>query len=354
MREGKGNGAIDAAAGAVAGVAARMVIAPLDVIKIRMQLCTRATHVGRVTGFGSLAEMGVLAVNIARKEGPLAFWAGNLPALKLYCAYSAVQFSTFGAIKRAAESSGFSAMAVGMVAGGAAGAVATAATFPLDVLRTRGAVLGHTRTEHTIHHTARSIVLAPVATVLDLYKGITPAIVQIVPYMGFNFAIYEGLQALTPSETLQLGSLTLYGATAGTVSKLLVYPLDLAKKRMQMQGVHMPSHHQEASGLRSVPVYRNLGHCLVTICREEGAAALFRGVVPSLVKAAPSSAAAFLGYEVAKSGLSQMIDTLSGNSPAHPPVQSAARPVPTHAAAAPSQRHLSRSSADCVPSGKPL
>jgi solute carrier family 25 thiamine pyrophosphate transporter 19 len=271
-----------------------MVSAPFDVLKIRMQLSTGAISFSKVSGLECFVELARLAERIARTEGLLAFWAGNVPALQLYGAYNAVQFGAFGALKSSLAPVVPSPFLVGFLAGSTAGVLATVATFPLDVLRTRGAALGVRRKEHTIAHAVSEATRQPWAKVRDLYRGLSPAVCQIMPLMGLNFAIYESLRSLMPTD--RFSRVGLYGAISGTVSKLCVYPLDLAKKRLQMQGVQI-SEKQARFGIARVPAYRNLAHCLVSICRSEGLPGLFRGVLPGLIKAAPASGASFLAYD---------------------------------------------------------
>lgn len=293
-----GDASRDVIAGAAAGLASRMASAPFDVLKIRMQLSTQAITFSSVGGIGSLHELASLATQIAKREGILAFWSGNMPALYLYATYNAVQFGSFGAIKRSVETAVPSPFIVGLLSGAGAGALATAATFPLDVLRTRGAALGLKRKEHTLAKACLATMRAPVATMQDLYRGLSPALVQIMPLMGLNFATYELLHSLSPTESF--GTMGAYGALSGIMSKLFVYPLDLAKKRLQMQGVHV-CEERAAVGVSALPEYRNLAHCLLKICKAEGFAGLFRGVLPGLLKAAPASGASFLTFELVKS-----------------------------------------------------
>lgn len=75
------------------------------------------------------------------------------------------------------------------------------------------------------------------------------------------------------------------GALAGLTSKLAVYPLDTVKKRLQMSGV------VRASAYGPSYAYGGTLDALRTIAREEGVArGLYRGVAPSLLKAALSTA----------------------------------------------------------------
>jgi solute carrier family 25 thiamine pyrophosphate transporter 19 len=78
----------DVFAGAFAGVVARTVSAPFDVLKIRSQLQS-----------GPGAEpLGVLGSfrRIINNEGFFALWKGNLSATYLWVSYAMVQFSVYG------------------------------------------------------------------------------------------------------------------------------------------------------------------------------------------------------------------------------------------------------------------
>ena len=74
---------------------------------------------------------------------------------------------------------------------------------------------------------------------LSLYHGLSPTLIQMGPYIGCQFAMYKFLVEMYDQAIEGKGagvkSLTC-GAVAGAFAKTLVYPLDLGKKRMQLQG----------------------------------------------------------------------------------------------------------------------
>lgn len=127
---------------------------------------------------------------------------------------------------------------------------------------------------------------------LSLYHGLSPTLIQMGPYIGCQFAMYKFLvemydQAIE-GKGAGLKSLTC-GAVAGAFAKTLVYPLDLGKKRMQLQG--FCNRHQYKGYLVikisefvleifkfCLSVYR-LFDCLATTVRNEGLAALLKGVL---------------------------------------------------------------------------
>jgi len=112
--------------------------------------------------------------------------------------------------------------------------------------------------------------------------------------MGLFFATYEMLRPPLATLELPFGS---EDAAAGVVASVLaktgVFPLDLIRKRLQVQG---PTRERFAGGV--VPVY---GKGVWRVGREimctEGWRGLYRGLGVGLVKAAPASAVTMWTYE---------------------------------------------------------
>jgi solute carrier family 25 (mitochondrial thiamine pyrophosphate transporter), member 19 len=276
------------------------VIAPLDVVKIRLQLQSHSlsdplSHAELVQGApiykGTIPTMR----HILRHEGITGLWKGNVPAELLYVCYAAVQFTTYrsvtqlihttfgeGRIPHSAES---------FIAGASAGAVGTAVTYPLDLLRTRFAAQGNERIYTSLRSAIRDIHRDEGWR--GLFRGLSPAVGQIVPYMGAFFTIYERLR-------LSIGHLNLpwgggeatAGVLASVLSKTAVFPLDLVRKRIQVQGpTRMRYIH------KNIPEYKGTFRAISSIIRTEGVRGLYRGLTVSLIKAAPGSAVTVWTYD---------------------------------------------------------
>ena len=82
------------------------------------------------------------------------------------------------------------------------------------------------------------------------------------------------------------------GSSAGVISKTIVYPFDLARKRLQIQGFE---HGRKGFG-KFFSCY-GLIDCIVTTVKVEGFTGLFKGLVPSQLKAAATTALHFTVYE---------------------------------------------------------
>lgn len=288
-------------AGAFSGLVSRCLVAPLDVLKIRFQVQAGLNNVGTVSRY-----MGILQAtnSIVREEGARALWRGNGVALVLYGAYMAVQFPAYSAIRASASSRlGFCERDASIVAGAVAGAVATALTYPLDWARTRRAA------------TPRgALPLAFPRHWFAPFAGLSAALAGVIPTGAVTFGFYEGargtwdvsaprLLAFLSSVGFDDGILNAYmldaaraplcGGVAGVAAKALTYPLDTAKKRLQMGGI---------AGLET-PQLRGPYAVLRNIAAMDGLRGWYRGMWPALVKSALTTAFIFGFFDVAASFL---------------------------------------------------
>lgn len=78
------------------------------------------------------------------------------------------------------------------------------------------------------------------------------------------------------------------GGLAGMFTKAAFMPLDVIRKRLQVQGPI-----RQEIVVSNVPRYNGVITAVAQIVRHEGVLALYKGLVPSLLKAAPSSAITF-------------------------------------------------------------
>eukprot|EP00035_Acanthoeca_spectabilis_P033873 m.25892 g.25892 ORF g.25892 m.25892 type:complete len:303 (-) comp6246_c0_seq1:22-930(-) len=271
-----------AVAGAVSGAVTRALLQPLDVLKIRMQLsCVPA-------GATPPSLLGTVT-NMVRYEGIGALWKGHAPAQLLSVMYGAIGFAAYAEACRAIgvdsqQKSKGAIFSAHFLAGGLAGLMATLACHPLDTLRTLTVA---DRTRGGLVSVVRENLAAGAGRAL--YKGVTPSLLLIFPYSGLQFGYYRVIQRtldtvawVVPAEAARS---LIAGAGAGLLGKLNVLPLDLLKKRLQMQGVS------------SFPQYAGLRDCVRVILKTEGLRAFFRGAGPATLKAALTSASIFVVYE---------------------------------------------------------
>ncbi|XP_051578916.1 mitochondrial basic amino acids transporter isoform X2 [Myxocyprinus asiaticus] len=121
-----------------------------------------------------------------------------------------------------------------------------------------------------------------------LYKGVGS------PMMGLTFinAIVFGVQGKVMRV---LGTDTpvnqfLAGAAAGAIQSVISCPMELAKTRMQMQGMGEKN--------TSRKLYRNSLDCLSRIYRREGIRGINRGMRTTIIRETPGFGVYFLTYDV--------------------------------------------------------
>lgn len=287
-------------AGAVAGLVSRFVIAPLDVIKIRLQLQIHSLSdplsVRDVNGPVYKGTLGTLK-QILREEGVTGLWKGNIPAELMYLTYGSVQFSSYAYMSHLLESlpSAYAlpSSATSFISGATAGATATTITYPLDLLRTRFAAQGTDRVYTSIIASVKHIAQHEGPT--GFFRGLGAGVSQIVPYMGLFFAGYESLKPAMANSPIPLPlgtSDAVAGVVASVLSKTAVYPLDTTRKRLQVQG---PTRDRYVH--RNIPTYTGVVSTILRIWKHEGRRGLYRGLTVSLLKAAPASAVTMWTYE---------------------------------------------------------
>ena len=347
----------DMIAGACAGAIGRIITAPFDVLKIRYQLQFTS---GSETKYNSIFQA---FRTIVKEEGIGALWKGNLSATYLWVSYSLVQFGLYGYLKNiinnnenessspslnynninksdkkrnqinrpnininvnskkdsnkissststsTSTSNSFIRSCTLFLAGAAAGMIATAATYPFDIMRTQFAIQG----KEKLHPNILSYVGTTMQTkgVKGFYAGLPAAVYGVAPYIGLNFAFYDTFKRLTSPISSSLNSETplgfimkrtvdgLAGGLAGGTSKLLIYPMDTIKKRMQLQVLQSTVDMRSIEALK-VPHYTSINDCIRTTLRQEGVKGFFRGIVPTTLKSVVGTAVTFSAYEAAK------------------------------------------------------
>jgi len=339
----------DAAAGAAAGVAARLVVAPLDIIKIRRQLDMVKVR----TGIGTTSR-GLLPSlrNIVRNEGGVtSLFRGNVAATCLWVGYAAVQFALYAQFSEfllgyaanmdngsiganpptlpspSSSSLEYSSLPQPQVAavallstiasnptyaafasGAIAGVGATLVTYPLDVCRTVFAAL-----PKSAPGAPRSIVGFFLGSggagssfgLKRLYSGCVPAVLGIIPYMGLNFALYDRLTRSTAEGGTGIGAMGAgtAGIISGGSSKIITYPLDTIKRRLQAKALG-----GALSSSSLTPQYRGTIDCALQILAQEGPRSFYRGLVPTVIKSATATGVTFAVFQATKGALKGLHD----------------------------------------------
>jgi solute carrier family 25 phosphate transporter 23/24/25/41 len=128
--------------------------------------------------------------------------------------------------------------------------------------------------------------------VLGLYRGIIPTVAGVAPYVGLNFMVYESVRGYftEPGEKNPVWYRKLAaGAISGAVAQTCTYPFDVLRRRFQVNTM---------SGMGYQ--YKSIWDAVRTITTQEGVFGLYKGIVPNLLKVAPSMASSWLAFETTR------------------------------------------------------
>ncbi|XP_070561698.1 solute carrier family 25 member 36-A-like [Ptychodera flava] len=295
-------------AGGIAGTTGAILTCPLEVLKTRLQSSTatfhRPVYLPTLNPSGSIAQlctctnprpanMGILMClrHIIDTEGPAALFKGlgpNLvgvaPSRAIYfCAYdTAKKFFNNRLTPESKKVHMFSAMCAGFCA--------STCTNPIWVVKTRlqldqrkiGKNLGATQCIRTIYQKDG---------IRGFYRGVTASYAGISETV-IHFVIYEHLKkTLRERRRVQIGSeksgrdffeYMLCGACSKSCASIMAYPHEVVRTRLREEGTK----------------YRSFFQTLLTVAREEGPRALYRGLATQLVRQIPNTAIMMSTYEL--------------------------------------------------------
>ncbi|KAF3449058.1 hypothetical protein FNV43_RR09782 [Rhamnella rubrinervis] len=287
-------------AGGIAGAFSKTCTAPLARLTILFQVQGMHSDVATLRKASIWHE----ASRIVNEEGFRAFWKGNLVTIAHRLPYSSVSFYAYERYKNALHSilgdslkgNASAALGVHFVSGGMAGITAASATYPLDLVRTRLAAQRNTIYYRGIWHAFHTICREE--GFLGLYKGLGPTLLGVGPSIAISFSVYETLrsfwQSQRPSDSTIMVSLAC-GSLSGIASSTATFPLDLVRRRMQLEG----------AGGRARVYNTGLFGTFRHIFRTEGLQGLYRGILPEYYKVVPGVGIVFMTYETLKMLLSR-------------------------------------------------
>ncbi|XP_046695092.1 calcium-binding mitochondrial carrier protein SCaMC-2-B isoform X7 [Silurus meridionalis] len=274
-------------AGGGAGAVSRTCTAPLDRLKVLMQV--HSSRVNTMCMAGGFSQM-------IREGGIRSLWRGNGINVIKIAPESAIKFMAYEQIKRLIGSKQETlGILERLVAGSLAGAIAQSSIYPMEVLKTRLA-LGKTGQYSGIVDCAKHILQKE--GVAAFYKGYIPNVLGIIPYAGIDLAVYETLKNswlqryATDSADPGVFVLLACGTMSSTCGQLASYPLALVRTRMQAQAATLDG----APQMSMSSLFRH-------IVRTEGAMGLYRGLAPNFMKVIPAVSISYVVYEHLKTTL---------------------------------------------------
>jgi len=282
-------------AGGVAGAVSRTVVSPLERLKILFQIQSAGREEYKLSVGKGLMKMW-------KDEGWRGFMRGNGTNCIRIVPYSAVQFGSYNFYKTFFESSPGTDLNSfrRLICGGAAGITSVFFTYPLDIVRTRlsiqsasfAALGGLPRSKLPGMWATMVTMYKTEGGILALYRGIIPTVAGVAPYVGLNFMTYEiARKYLTPEGDKNPNAVRKLaaGAVSGAVAQTCTYPFDVLRRRFQINTM---------SGMGYQ--YKSIFDAVKVIVAQEGVKGMYKGIVPNLLKVAPSMASSWLSFEMTR------------------------------------------------------
>ncbi|XP_010250059.1 PREDICTED: adenine nucleotide transporter BT1, chloroplastic/mitochondrial [Nelumbo nucifera] len=266
--------------GAIAGAVSRTAVAPLETIRTHLMV-------------GSSGHSTTEVFNtIMKNDGWKGLFRGNFVNVIRVAPSKAIELFAYDTVKKHLSPKPGEQpklpVPASLVAGACAGISSTLLTYPLELLKTRLTIQGDVY--NSLLHAFMKIVQEEGPA--ELYRGLTPSLIGVIPYAATNYCAYDTLRKayrkIFKREDIDNLATLLIGSAAGAISSSATFPLEVARKHMQVGNV---------SGRQ---VYKSMLHALISILEKEGLPGLYKGLGPSCMKLVPAAGISFMCYEACK------------------------------------------------------
>ncbi|KAA8535084.1 hypothetical protein F0562_030087 [Nyssa sinensis] len=214
--------------GAIAGAVSRTSVAPLETIRTHLMVgsCGHSTT--------------EVFQNIMKTEGWKGLFRGNLVNVIRVAPSKAIELFAYDTVKKHLTPKPGEQPKLPIPASSIAGAIAgissTLCTYPLELLKTRLTV------QRGVYENLLDAFLKIVREEgpAELYRGLTPSLIGVVPYAATNYFAYDTLRksykkVFNQEEIGNIATL-LIGSAAGAISSSATFPLEVARKAHASRG----------------------------------------------------------------------------------------------------------------------
>ena len=201
---------MSAGMGAIAGATSKTIVAPVERIRLLVQMANSPSEGGMSSGVRSVLQ----------REGMRGFWRGNGLSVTRATLQKGLLFSTQDWMR--------SVLGSDMLAGGLAGMTASGLTYPLDLLRTRHA--GHIGSS-SLFAVARQAAFQ--SGPLALWQGASATLAGGILYEGMRFGLYGQLRQVDNGASAHRFGPATCGAVASLLAGNVIYPNDTVRRRLQ-------------------------------------------------------------------------------------------------------------------------
>jgi len=264
-------------AGGIAGALAKTCTAPLDRLKIIMQVsgANQQTAAAKAAASGGLIPAFIA---IGKSEGIMGYWKGNVPQVIRILPYSSAMLSSYEFYKNQFKNKETGQLSVPsrLAAGAAAACTATLVTYPLDIIRLRLSVDPNMK---NMGQVATAIWKGEGAK--GFFKGLPATCLSISPYSALNFCAFDLFKKTFPDDPQGIAAASFLATLLASGS---CYPLDTIRRQMQLKSTN----------------YNSVIDAGIGIVSKDGINGLFRGFIPNAIKNAPNKSIQLTTYDMLK------------------------------------------------------
>lgn len=278
-------GVIQFAAGGSAGLVEVSLMHPLDLIKTRFQIQRGAEDPTRYTSLYDCFK------KISKSEGLLGFYKGILPPILAETPKRATKFFTFERYKNLFSiGQHLSQPVVLTLAGLFSGLTEAVIINPFEVVKVKlQAERDDIRKQQSTISTAREILKKDGFGNKGLNKGLTSTLGRHGVFNMIYFSFYHNIKNILPEKedkTVDFLQRFTIGFLSGVIGSCTNIPFDVAKSRIQ-------GPQPEAGVIK----YKTCFQTIKLIYKEEGYLALYKGLVPKVLRLGPGAAIMMIVYE---------------------------------------------------------
>lgn len=277
------NAAVSFSIGAAASAIGATAVYPIDLVKTRLQ--NQRTLLGK----RGMSMWGCFT-SVLRYEGPLGLYKGLVPQLVGQVPEKAIRLFIVDRVRNLSPTDGVS-YPIEVLAGLAAGANQVLITNPAEIIKVRMQVQGHElakkKAEGATVQPKRALSMLRELGFAGMYKGASACFLRDVPFSGIYFGSYAWMkeELRTGNEPLHSIELFFCASAAGVAAASLTTPADVLKTRMQVEA-------KKGEG------YSSLRDCYRKVVTTEGYRALWKGVIPRVLRSSPQYGVMLFSYEI--------------------------------------------------------
>ncbi|XP_061817560.1 dicarboxylate carrier UCP2-like [Nerophis lumbriciformis] len=274
---------------------ADLITFPLDTAKVRLQVQGESQ---KSDGGNAKKYRGVFGTisTMVRTEGPRSLYNGLVAGLQRQMSFASVRIGLYDSMKqfytRGTESSG---IVIRLMAGCTTGAMAVAFAQPTDVVKVRFQAQarlsdGGRRYNGTLDAYK---TIARDEGVRGLWKGCMPNITRNAIVNCSELVTYDIIKELILKYNLMSDNLPCHFTAAfgaGFCTTVVASPVDVVKTRFMNSGTNQ---------------YSSAINCAVTMLKNEGPAAFYKGFMPSFLRLGSWNIVMFVTYEQIKRGMTK-------------------------------------------------